>query len=139
VQGKQAGVPANGNQRHVAAGLRRRIHGVEVIGDSGVGIEAVHGGAQTRQPRPLHRQIVLGAATQDQHIDGLAMARDVIHAMCRNARCLQAKRVRIPPREHGDDLHVGILRNRQLDAASQIAVTDDTDPYPAAHVSLAHV
>ena len=123
----------------MAAGLRRRIHGVEVFGDFGVGIEAVHGGAQTRQLWPLHRQIVLGTAAQNQHIDGRAMTCDVIHAMHRNARRLQANPARITPGENGGELHVGILRNRQFHAAPQIAVTDDTDPDLAVHLSLTHV
>src|SRR5690554_6320618 len=80
VQGKQTGVPTDGNQRHIAARSRRSVYRFKILRDTRVGVVAIHGIELGRQCGALLRQIVLRTAAQDQHINLLLVLRDIVQA-----------------------------------------------------------
>jgi len=56
-----------------------------VLGNTGVRVETVHHVEVARVLGRLHRQIVLGAAAEDQHIDVFAMRQQIGDRMHGNA------------------------------------------------------
>src|SRR5690606_31960002 len=86
--------------------------------------------------RALLGQIVLGAAAEDQHVDGLAVLRQRLHGVY---RCASLKRGQIGRRAAGEDTyqrHVRVLANGGFDAPPEVAVTGDANTNLLAHEQL---
>ena len=136
IDGEHAGVPADGDQRRLAIGPRRLVHRREVFGNPRVGIETVDGIEHRRQLRTLHGQIILGAAAEDQHIDGFAMFVQCIHGIHRRAGDKRRQLARGTTGEDAHQRYVRVLADGGFDASSEVAVTGDANPNLLAHTQL---
>ncbi len=133
IDGEHARVPADGDQRCLAVRPCRLVYGGEVFGNPRMGIEAVHGIEHRRQLRPLRRQVVLGAAAENQHIDGLLVFGQRIHRVHRRPWAERYEIGRGTAGENPHQRHVRVLRDRRLDAPPEVAVTGDADTNLLAH------
>ena len=136
VDREHARIPAGGNQRRLAVGARRRVHGSEVLGNARMRVEAVHRVEQRSQFRALLRQVFLGAAAQDQHVDAVGVLREGIHAEHRSAGRDRPHPLGRAARVDADQFHVGVAGDGGFDAAAQVAVAGDADADGLTHAEF---
>src|SRR5690554_4998016 len=127
INGKQTGIPTHGNQRDFTAGTRLFIDGGKIFGDTRMGVEAVDGAKTTSQCGALLGQIVAGAATQDKHINGADEGFDPVQGMHWYGRISQRDGFWVTSCKYANEPHVGVLRDRGLDATTQVAISHNTD------------
>ena len=133
VQGKHAGIPAAGNDAHLAALFCRFIHRREMLRDLRMGIKAVDYIKILNKFRSLHRKIRSASAAENHHVDFIFHSCRFfhtadLHALRQNGYCL-----RIASSEHCRKFHVRILLNGTFHALSQVSIAQDTNSDLFAH------
>ena len=128
---EHAWIPADRDHTDVPCRLCRRIHRRIVRRDIGVRIKAVHHVEKLRELRGLLRKIGRRAAAEDEHIH---LVLPLCRLRCRHNRHLRARLHRrgIAARKYSGQLHVRIGLDGVLHAASEIAITKNTN---ANHIS----
>ena len=126
-QGEQARIPSAGDQGDMAG---RRSSGVdigEMLGNARVSIKAVDDVEQGSVLRCLYRKIRCTAAADDGDIDLVLPRLQISGAHDRDSLCQDLNGSGISAREYSGKLHVLCLSESDLDAFSQIAISDNTD------------
>ena len=95
----------------------------KVFRDARVGVKAVHHIEQLGECRCLFRQIRCAAAAENQHIDFVLPVGGFIRFHYGDACRRELHICRIPPCEHGHQLHIRIFLHGAFHAASQIAIS----------------
>jgi len=127
LEAEHAGIPAGRDQGDMAARAGAFVTVFEMLGNLAVIIKAIYDGKVLGEGRTLDGKIGGTAAAEDQHVDVVAVGQQVVDVIDRNGGTERFQRGRIAAGEKGDLLHVGILAERQLNAAAKIAVADDGD------------
>src|SRR5699024_4778866 len=133
VQGEQARVPSGGDHRSGPRLAGTGIDGGEVVRDAGVGVVGVHGVEHPSKLWPLHRQVLLGAAAEDQHVDVLGAGGQCVPGEHLGLGSLRAHLGRVAASEHPHQGHVRILCEGGFYSPSEVAVPCDPDPEGLAH------
>lgn len=118
VQGKQAGVPAGGDDRRFSGGPGGGVHIGEVLRDAGVGVKAVHHVEQGGQPGGLLRQVGGAAAAEDHHIDGVNQFFRLIHGVNGYVWGADLDTLGSAAGQDGGQLHIRVLTGGGLHAFS---------------------
>ena len=92
-----------------------------------MGVKGIDGVEQAGKRGALRGQIGGAAAAEDHHVDGVLHGRGVVDCVGFCARGEQFERRGVPAGEHARQLHVLVLRKRQLHAPAQVAVPGDAD------------
>ena len=127
VQREQARIPTAGDERAGAGVAGRRVDVREVRGDVGMRVERVHHVVQRRVLRRLLGQVGGAAAAQDEHVDVLVAGLKIGHGTNGHALGGDAHACGVATRVHRRQLHVVVLANSQLNATSQVSVSQNAD------------
>ena len=122
VEREHARIPAAGDQREFVPRLCRGVDRREMRGNVCMRIETVDHAKVLRKLRGQLRQVRRAAAAQDHRVD---LAFTFRNRVSRKHLCagFRNDRRRIAPRKDADKLHVGILPDRRLHAASEVPVS----------------
>ena len=139
VQREQTRVPTAGDERAGTGVASRRVDVREMRRDVGVRVKRVHHVVQRGVLRRLLGQVGGAAAAQDEHVDVLVAGLKVGHGTDGHALGGDAHACGVAARVHRRKLHVIVLANGQLNATSQVSVSQNADashfasfPYAAA-------
>ena len=127
VQGKHSRIPADGNDRDMAAFTCRRVHIGKMLRDPCMRVKAVNDIKELCVLRSLFRQVGCRTAAEEQDIN---LVRPCICLICRNNGHifgLDRHRCRIASRKDRHQLHIRRVFDRAFDAATQIAIAHNTD------------
>ena len=124
-QGKQAGIPAYGNNSQMAGSPGRLVHCCKMFRDPGMGVEAVDHVEHPGHFRSLHRQIRSAAAAEDQHIDAVLPVGHILYIDHRHIGRGDFPLGRTPAGEHRCQFHIRRLLQSTFHTPSQIAISQD--------------
>ncbi len=125
LQREHAGIPAGGNHRYLAALLRGGIHGSKVLGNAGMGVKRIDDVKEPGIGRGLLRQIGGAAAAEHEHVQFVFVLLNLADA--HHPGAAGVNRGGVASREHCDKFHILRGIDRNLYAAAQIAVTENSD------------
>src|SRR5690554_2376917 len=133
---KQTRIPPHRNYRSLTRRFCRRIYSLKILRDLGMRIETIDRIKQRRQLRSLLRQIVSGAATQDQNINPCAKLHQLLHRI--HTRLLKNRRqlIRRTPRKNADQFHITVKLNCAFNTLAKIAVPNDSYSSSTVHLRL---
>ena len=127
VEREETRIPAAGDQGGATAGFRGGVHGGKMLRDSGVRVEAVHHVKQGGAAGRLLGEIRRAAAAEDQHVQLILPLREIVRRMHAHTGRKHGDGGRITAGKHSVQLHVRILPDGALHAASQVAISQNTN------------
>ena len=124
-KGKQARVPANGDDPDVICFLTGCINGRKMVRNAGMCIKAIHHVEFLYILRRLFRQVRCTAAADNEDIDLILVSVDIVYGDDGNTGRFDADLCRVTAAEDRDKFHIRTVSKGQFNTTAQISVAHD--------------
>lgn len=126
VKGKQARIPADGNDTDFLAPFACFVHPAEMFGNFCVGIEAVNYIKIPRKLRRLLRQVIRAASAENRHVDFIPQFWGFLHRINRHTG-FGPYTFGVSSGKKRNKLHIAALSDSAFYAAAQVPIPRDCD------------